>query len=351
MSNRASPVLIGAFVICALILAIAAAIVLGSGVFLTDTDTYVLYFSGSVKGLNPGAPVIFRGVRIGSVSRIRAEYDPADDSIRIPVDISVEGSQLLQPGGERMAARQRVQLMGRLVERGLRAQLQLQSVVTGQLVVALDFHPEKPLNLVGAQSEYPELPTVPSTMEELSQTFENLPLEELIRSARQVIGEIERLVTSQEAKDLFAGLNKMTEAVHELAQSMNEDLPALAADLQQATADIRETLRMLNESIARLDPRVDKTLDAVEKLAQRVDAQIDPVAANIMQAAEAARASLERAGRALAAAEGLASEQSELRHELTQALKELAAAARSVRAVADYLERHPEALLHGKGGE
>jgi paraquat-inducible protein B len=295
VSIKAKPTVIGAFVVGAVALAVAGVLVFGSGTFLKERITYVAYFEGSISGLSVGAPVVFRGVKIGSVSDILVEFEPKDMSVRIPVIIEFEPERVTRVSGE-AAPRKNMALM---IERGLRAQLQLQSLVTGQLIVALDFYPDKPIRLLGVDNRYLEFPTIQTSMQELTKTLENLPLEELVNKLMLTVEGVERLVNSPE---------------------------------------ITESVRTLNE-----------TLKEVQVLTKNLSDKSGPITSNIEKTTKAATAALEQVDKTLYLVDDILAEDSEPRHELVKALKEVSAAARSVRNLADYLERHPEALIHGKG--
>jgi phospholipid/cholesterol/gamma-HCH transport system substrate-binding protein len=143
--NRANPKVIGAFVVGAVALVVIGVLLLGGAQWLTQKRTFVAYFEGSVKGLNVGAPVEFQGVRVGSVTDIQLQFLTAEKEFRIPVFIQIEPDKMTEVG-------RRIELHGQLlkplVERGLRAQLEMQSIVTGQLAVQLGFHPDTPIRLV-----------------------------------------------------------------------------------------------------------------------------------------------------------------------------------------------------------
>ncbi len=103
MNAKANKTLIGAFIIGALALAVAGIILFSSVGYFSQRPEYVMYFEGSVKGLYEGAPVVFRGVRIGSVKNISLHFDPDDASVRIPVQVQLDP----QPLPERRAGRLR----------------------------------------------------------------------------------------------------------------------------------------------------------------------------------------------------------------------------------------------------
>ena len=138
MSVKASKALIGAFVLAALALAIAGVALFGTGKLFVPQKKYVMYFDGSVKGLSVGAPVVFRGVRIGSVTDISLQEDIEEMTVRIPVvaQINLNKFRMTGEGGEGSDN------LRDLIDRGLRAQLQYQSIVTGQRMVGFDFYPK-----------------------------------------------------------------------------------------------------------------------------------------------------------------------------------------------------------------
>ncbi len=145
MSKPASKTLIGIFVLGAIALAVIGIVVLGSGKFFKETVGVVCYFEGDIKGLNVGSPVVFRGVKVGSVTNILLRFDPQTLDFKIPVFIEIEPDRIETIGprgkkGERMKP---------LIDKGLRAQLEMQSFVTGQLQIALNLLPDKPAKFVG----------------------------------------------------------------------------------------------------------------------------------------------------------------------------------------------------------
>ena len=219
MSRKANKTLIGAFVIGAVALLVSVILILGSGKFFTERDSYVLYFKGSVKGLNIGAPVMFRGVKIGSVTDISLMADHEDLSIRIPVIIEVEPDRFKRTVQQQK--RDPDKTIELLIEKGLRAQLVMQSFVTGQLMVNLDFYPEKSARFSGLKSEHPEIPTISSGLEELVSKIEELPLSDLINRANSSLEGLENLVKSPELKESISSLQGALNDIRNLIQEMD----------------------------------------------------------------------------------------------------------------------------------
>jgi len=174
MSKKANKTLIGAFVVGAVFLLIAGLIVFSSGKLFRRTNKYVLFFEGSIKGLAIGAPVTFKGVKIGVVKDISLVFEPNTRFAVIPVIIETQPD--LIKGAPDKRNRDNFQF---LVENGLRAQLDMQSLLTGQLAVTLDFFPGKPARLLGLMKEYPEIPTIPSPFGELQKNISDIPVKDI----------------------------------------------------------------------------------------------------------------------------------------------------------------------------
>ncbi|MHC4591522.1 MAG: MlaD family protein [Planctomycetota bacterium] len=357
MARKANPTVIGGFVVGAAALAVVALFVFGSGRLFTDTVTYVMYFDGSVKGLNVGAPVSFRGVQIGSVTDVKLVADVEDLSMRIPVLVEIERDKFIRMRRGAPVPTSAVQdprlMVRRFIEKGLRAQLQTRSFVTGMLMVALDFFGEEgeEIKLIGADTQYPEIPTVPSSMEELSRTVENLPLQEITEALLSAVEAIDRIAEMPELADTIRSADEALEEIQDLVQNANASLGSLSERAEQLLEHTDQLVQNADSRVSSVATSVEEAMGSAHDLVKDVDAQVEPVTAELMAATEAARAALEQATETLSAAEGLAGEDPAVRHVVTSALRELTAAARSIRTVAEYLERHPEALIRGKGGE
>jgi paraquat-inducible protein B len=257
----------------------------------TEKIPYVTYFNGSVRGLSPGAPVEFRGMRVGSVTDVRLEIDPERDTVRIPVTLGIEPARVTMVGGA--LAAEPYAMMRSLVGRGLRAQLKSGNLLTGELLVDLDFHPESPAAKLDESGTYPAIPSVPTQFEVLTASITGvlsklaaLPLPELVADLRTTLKDIDGLV---------------------------------------ASPDTTGTIAALQQSATRL-----------QALLGNLDQRLGPL--------------LERADSTLASTQSLVGQDSQLRYDMDGFLRELTGAARSVRVFADYLQRHPEALLRGKAG-
>ncbi len=343
MAKPASKTLIGGFVVGALALLIVALVVFGSGKFLQKRYPFVLFFEGSVSGLNVGAPVVFRGVKVGSVSRIVLQGDPKTAAVRIPVYIDFDPENF-QPIDGKIGGYQRdpYAKLKTFVDAGLRGQLQTQSFLTGQLLVALDYFPDSVPRLVGG-GDVPEIPTVPTKLEQIQKTLEKLPLEELVHSIASAAEGIENLVRGPELKASMVAIRKTAEnaeqAVNRLAQAGEETLQSYNLLAKDAKGEI-----------GALSAKVKSTVDDYGRLARDLDGEIGPLTKHIDATLQTAKIAIGEAEKALANAEKLTSPASPVMQSVIKTLDELNQAARSIRMLAELLERHPESLIQGKGG-
>jgi paraquat-inducible protein B len=298
---------------------------------------------------------MFQGVRIGEVTDIKVVFNPEDMTIWTPVYAQVEPERLTFPGGEEgVMARlwQRVKPQERLAKflvRGLRAQLQTQSFVTGQLFVALVLKPETPVKLVGLEKKYTELPTVPTAMQEMAERIEKLPIEEILNKVLAAVDGIEKVVNSPEVGETLHSLHMALEDVRKLVRDVDAHVEPLASSIEGTFSEGRKLVRNVNKQVGPLASNVSTMVKDYGKLAREVDTQVGPLASSIEKTLETTRVALNQGTNTLAAAQADLGEDSPLLYELDNALKEVAAAARSIRLLADYLKRHPEALLQGKG--
>jgi paraquat-inducible protein B len=315
VSERANPTLIGAFLLGAIALVVAGLMVFGGGRFFTETVTYVAYFPETISGLNDGAPVNFRGVKVGTVRRIEVQLDAQDLSVKIPVYLRLERRRIREIGG----TIPEINFIPELIERGLRAQLQLQSIVTGQLSIQLDILPDRPARYVDPVGEFPEMPTIPSSMQEFTETMESLSIQDMVNDAHQVLAGLKKLVNSPDLAELLTGVNEFVNS-GELLGIINHTNEAID-DVQALVSNIDGRVGSLSTSAELTLAEVNETLDGVQKTL------------------DAARQSF-----------AIAAEGSPMRYEFEKMLGELTAAARSIRLLAEYLERNPDALVRGKPG-
>jgi paraquat-inducible protein B len=327
MTKKANPKVIGAFVVGALVLATIGVIVFGSGKFFEEKHEWVLFFPGSVKGLTVGVPVTLKGVQIGTVTAIKVIIDRQTLTFQTPVYVEVfpdrvSMGEFSSAEKERIAA-DPAEFMKLLVERGLRANLELQSLVTGKLLVAFDMYPDTPVRYVGLEKKVPELPTIPTPMEQLAKTLENLPIKEIFEDARKTMAAIEKIATSPQ----------LTEAVTALNRSLQ---------------DFGKLARNLDDRVGPLTTSIEETMKDTRKLVKNVNTQVEPTFTELQETLKTAQASVKNAQVALASVGDVVDPDSTLMYELIRTLEQLKVMAESINALAGYLQRQPDALIRGK---
>ena len=343
MSKQANKTVIGIFVVGAIALVVIAIVVLGSGKFFKKTLRAVCYFEGSVGGLNIGAPVVFKGVRIGSVADVILRFETTKLIFVIPVYIEIEPDKIkaVGPVPEELG-----QNLKAFIDKGLRATLEMQSIVTGQMQVGLDFYPDKPAKFaeLRSDSKTQEIPTIRSAMQELTKKVEKIPIDEIFQKVLSAVQGIEKVVNSPE----------ITETLHSINQAAKEIKP-MASNLQETVKDIRKLVQNVDNRIGPLVSSIEGTVNDYGKLARDADSKIDTLSLGlsdtikeIQKAVSSIEKTLGEAQLTLAEAKRTLSEDSTLSYEITETLQELQKGARSIRFLADDLKRRPESVLWGK---
>ncbi len=368
MSKQASKTLIGAFVLGAIVLIVVAVMIFGSGKFMAKTYKYVLFFEGSVKGLQVGAPVVFRGVKIGQVIDFAMRLDPSDLSILIPVYVEIEAGTFVKPKKVFLLNiwSDQYKFMQALVDKGLRAQLQMQSFVTGQLVINLDFYPGKPVKLSRTEKKYPEIPTVPSDIEEVKRRFEDLPVAEIAERLRSALAGIEKIVNSPDMQKSVVTLNALLTDLDKLVREMNAQVVPLASNIDKLVremnaqvvplaSNIDKLVKDVNARVEPLSTSMQKASDAAyaafaqtEKTLAMQEGVSGQIAGSIKDTLASVRTTLQETQRAVRSIEDMVAQNPQLGYQAGKTLEDISALSRSLRSLVDYLERHPEALIKGK---
>ena len=352
--RRIDPRVIGSFVVGAIILSVAGLVFFGPGGFFSETRTYVVHFEGSVKGLNVGSPVRFRGVKIGQVKEINVRVRPKDFEFHIPVVIEIEPSRIKAEGSSQgLLDALKTSVQGddpilSLVDKGLRAQLQLDSLVTGQLYVNLDMLPDTPVVMTGYRSEYPELPTTTSSLEELTKTFEDLPLKELADTLIRSAEGIEKIINSPNLHNAMETFDATAVQMEKLLTSLNTQLPQVMSRLDQTLQRSETAISKLDATIEPLAESFTGAMTETRVLLNRVDGKIAPLSDQLLKSLQAFDLASTATADAMQQLQGLSQGDSNVVSQLTLTLREVNRAARTVRYLAEELERDPQMLLRGK---
>ncbi len=328
MSKQANKTMIGVFVVGAIALVVAGIVIFGSGKFFQKKLKYVAFFQGSVKGLDVGAPVTFRGVKIGQVTDIVLRFNPEKMSVWIPVYIEIDPTIFVTEIPKEK--RKPYQFYKALLDKGLKARLELQSFVTGLLMIGLDFYPDKPMKLVGLDKKYREIPTIPTSMEELQKTIEKIPFKEIAEKLDSTISGLDKFINSPELHQSTASLNETLKSADALLKNIDSNVKPLVSDLKSTSEAARGTFA-----------QVEKTLAMNEGVPGEI-------AADVKNTLKSARLALDATQKAVDGVQQIAAQNANLGYEMNRSLEQMTALARSLRSLTDYLERHPESFIRGK---
>ena len=322
MSARTHPRLVGGFVLGAVLLTLAAVVVFSSGNWFAPKTHFSVFFPGSVRGLNQGAAVTFRGIKIGEVSEVKAVLTGKPDPL-IAIEAVVEFQRTVvdSPKGttspyKNLAA---PELAKALIEHGVRGRLLSQSLLTGQKYVDFDFLPDEPARFSNLSPRYPELPTTPTAVEKLSD------------KAEQLLRTLADLPLDQMAEDVRKALQSLRELL---------ETPELRSALKRSDRAMGAATSALEEARA--------TLQQAQKHMDTLSSEITSTGGSARDTLGEARRSLESARTAFERVERTAASADDTRLAASQAIAELEQTLKALRNLVDYVQTHPEAVVLGK---
>ncbi len=312
---------VGLFIVVALALLVAGIMALGGDKYLHSDKEYVLYFTNTLSGLSVGSPVVLRGVALGSVTRI-SMVATADGDVSTPVHVRINEKMLRRSGeddGGEAAEGQEI-MHALIIQGGLRAQLQTSSILTGQTRIALDFHKNSKPNFRSGNPML-EIPTIESPIETLQKGLNEVPIQDLLNALKNSLFHINEFLAAKQLESTLASVEAAFTTTNELLQGLRGAPPLVEKVLANLDA-VTGTLKDQGPGTA------EELRTALRELSQTAR-QINALAAS---------------------AEKLVAPDAAMASQLSQLLKDGAAAVRSLRNVADALERNPEAVLRGRQG-
>ena len=364
MTRRPNALRIGLFAIVGLVVLITAVVAVSGGKLFANTERAELNFQGSIYGLQKGAPVVFRGVRIGSVVNIGVVHDEASGSFTAPVLIEIDRHMFRQQNQANVSD-DKVLTIAALVQKGLRAQLLTQSLLTGQLYVDLDIVPKMAKAAVAVAqataqttaqatpqasavtkataSGLTEIPTAAARQGWQTQ-LEGMSLPQLGQDLGAIASAARQMLGSPELKKSLAELGQATSSLVRLMDTLDKRLPAMADSGLATLQSARTAATSVQVAIDRAASSVDNASTRVGNAAQRADTLLkadSPLLQSLQQAAT-------ELGRSAVAQRQATGEDSEVMRNVDGTLQEVRRAARAMRNLADLLERQPEALVRGR---
>ncbi|HWV14268.1 MAG TPA: MlaD family protein [Cellvibrio sp.] len=314
---------IGAFIVGAIALSFAALIFFSGGQLFTKKERVVMYFLGSVQGLQIGAPIKLKGVVLGEVTDIQLDFQSDRKIITAPETIitAVTAELVMQRINQKSLNEN--DFFDSAIANGLRAQLNFQSLLTGLLYVELDFHRDVPVTLYGLQSRYRELPTMPMSFEELAKSLQEMNLKGFVSNLDHLTVEISKVVDSGVIQQALS-------------------------DVGRAAISIENTSSNINTKVNLLSKNLDNTRVEMDKLIGQLNQQTPQVADSLKQSMADFRSSMQQFNNASNTINGVFSEDAELVYQLNKTLEDISRSARAFHNLSEVLEQQPESILRGK---
>lgn len=336
--NKSSPRIIGAFVTASLLLMIGMVTFFGSSSFLSENTRFILFFDQSVNGLNEGSPVKFRGVPVGTVERIMIRADGQHQgSTAIPVVIKIDRTRLQNDLGVVDKAFDPASIQ-ESIDKGLVAELSLESFITGQLFVEFSFNPERIPGLqwhLVEESDMMEIPTLSSSLDQITDDvasiiadINDLDIERLNENINTVLENTAKVLAGIDSEEVSRSVTAAADSVSAATDSLttfikSKEFSETLGSAKLAMEEITRTVESFNLEEGPLASKLDNwtsslttTLDELQALTSKTGDMMAP--------------------------------DGSLRYELESMMRELSRAARSIRALADYLEENPNSILTGR---
>lgn len=323
-SPKNSSLAIGAFIVGAIFLAILALLFFSGGRFFTDKERVVMYFGGTVQGLQIGAPVKLKGVVLGEIADIQIIFQNDAKKITTPQTIlTAVTADLVMERINRQGENAKDSFFNEAIPNGLRAQLNFQSFLTGLLYVELDFSPTTPVKLYGLQSKYRELPTIATEFEQLTKSLQEMNLKQLGKNLTHFTTQVNTIVDSGEIQKMLGSINR-------------------AANSIEATAN------NANQQMTQLSQHWDKTRVQLDILLGQLNKQTPQVAQSLNETLKEFHYSLEQLNKTTVVINETFSEDAPLVNQLTNTLEEVSRSAQAFRSLSETLDQQPESILRGK---
>lgn len=309
---------IGAFIVGAIALIFVALLFFSGGKFFSEKEKVIMYFEGSVQGLQIGAPVKLKGVELGQITDIQINFQNDNKTIVNAVTADLVMKRINSKG-----TRINSSFFDEAIKNGMRAQLNFQSFLTGLLYVELDFYPDTPVKLYGLQNDYRELPTVATQFEELSKSFAEMDIKGTVSHINDVAIELNNIIKSGQIQTTIKNINN-------------------------AAVSIEKTSNSVNLRITQLSQNIEKTRTEIDKLLAELNARTPELAKSIDKSLKDLSYSLEQVNKTAASIDGTVSEDAPLINQLNTTLNEISRSAQAFRSLTETLEQQPESVLRGK---
>ena len=323
MSIRANPRAIGLFIIGGTVLGVFGIATLATASLFDDQTTFISYFEESVNGLAVGAPVKFQGVPVGRVTELLIQIDLNDKTFQVPVQYDVDLTRLTSATGT-FVDLEDAAVLNQQIQDGLRAQLQMESIVTGQLYVELAYRTDPEVaQVVDRRRRFPEIPTSPSLLAAFGTQAGSL-----VGDVLQILFRVNEMLEEVNMVELNRSVVASARAIEDLASS-----PAI----EEALAGVPEMSEQFAGAMAEM-----------QLLAENLGATIDPMQTQLAGTNDEVVLTLKSMQAVMAETQGLLSGDSGMGYQMEGAMASLTSAADALRALVLSLERNPDMLIRGR---
>lgn len=317
-SNKNISLAIGAFIVGAVFLVFIALLFFSGGRLFADKERVVMYFDGSVQGLQVGAPVKLKGVVLGEIVNIEINFQRDDQIVVTAVTADLVMKRINSDGVNVSEA-----FLEKAIANGLRAQLNYQSFLTGLLYVELDFYPGSLLRLHNIQKNYVELPTIATSFEEISRSFQELDVKSLVDSLNNITRKIDDIVGGGQIQETLGNFNRVAESIERTSNTVDREIGSLGADIKVTLNSLNHLMTELNNQAPRLTHSLDQSLSALQGSLESFDQATN----NLNQ---------------------MLSDDAPLVYQLNRTLSDISRSAQAFQSLSETLDQQPESLLRGR---
>ncbi|MBO9483618.1 MULTISPECIES: MlaD family protein [Gammaproteobacteria] len=311
MNRKSLSVSVGLFVILIITMTFALVLFLNvDGFSRKAVQRYQVLFDSSIKGLNVGAPVTLRGVKIGEVVTIKTRLYHNHQKVLNVVTIDMYPDAISEQGKSSDH-----NVLGQLLKQGLSAQIGLQSVLTGLLYIEVDFFDSFP-EMQPVATEYPQIPTVPNNLEEFIERFESINIAEMASSLTEVLDNLSRLTGDDRLNKLIDDVDKAFVSMTAMSNEMASSMAGIRSEFASMSRDAGEVTALLKTQLPAATQQLNETMLQLQQT--------------------------------MSAAEETLAPDSPLMYQLTQSSKDISRASRAVDDLADLLQRQPDSIIFGR---
>jgi paraquat-inducible protein B len=336
MGQKGNYFIIGTFVLTGIVLLVAGLLLFGSGRLFRAKAVFVIHFEDSVKGLEVGAPVLFRGVRVGNVRRVYIRVNPKELKSHTTTEIEILPDVMDIEG----SGRDLEEKLPELIKAGLRAQMRLDSFITGRRYVSLLFDTNTVVTLYDVHGRIPEIPAIPTELDRITRALNSIDFEKVAREFQSALDGLDALLHTN---NLTAIMSKLPEILENIDQA-TQDLPGTLDEISVAAGDITTQLIVAVQMVADVTEDISAFVTTATVSATELTPKASAALNEVSEAVKQLHHTLEEV-------DGLISAGGPERERINTVLRDLASSLRSLRDFLDYLERNPEALLWGKSAD